>query len=266
MSVKAMAWAWAQENLSEGEKLLLMAVADHADDEGVCWPGQVGLANKCGISDRTVRTRLKKLETLGLLAREPRYNAEGKRTSDRITLRFTTGKLCHRKTLPPERAASREPSGTTVPSTRVSTTSEGNSSSTGSVPTANPTQPSTSTTPPLKVDGLRLTAGEWEMAQAILHEFNQQVGTRFSLVGSRGRPTEHLKRIVGRLRENPEVPLSRHLEVIRHTCENPWWGQTTPTSVGVIYGQRAFLRCLAMEPPAKNFADERAPSPEGSPW
>lgn len=264
MSVKAMAWAWTQEGLSEGEKLLLMAVADHADDEGTCWPGQVGLAIKCGISDRTVRTRLKKLETLGLIAREPRYNAEGKRTSDRITLRFTTGKSFHRKTLPPERAVSREPSGTTVPSTGVSTTSQENSTSTGSEPPT-PTQPSTSTTPPLKVDGLRLTDEEWQMAQAILSEFNAHAGTKFSLVGTRGRPTDHLKRIVGRVRENPEVPLSRHLEVVRHTCQNPWWGQGAPTSVGVIYGQRAFLRCLAMEEPAKNFADERRPR-EDSPW
>ena len=268
MSVKAMAWAWTQEALSEGEKLLLMAVADHADDEGVCWPGQVGLAKKCGVTDRTVRTRLKKLETLGLIAREPRYNAEGKRTSDRITLNFTTGKSFRRKIFPPETTASGEPSEGTVPSTGVSTSTQENSSSTGKEPPT-PTKPSTSTTsgkpPPVQVDRLRLTNGEWQMAQAIIAEFNAQVGTRFSLLGSRGRPTEHLKRIVGRIRENPEVPLERHLEVIRHTCANPWWGAKAPTSIGVIYGPQAFLRCLAMEKPERNFADERAPS-EGVGW
>lgn len=104
------------------------------------------------------------------------------------------------------------------------------------------------------------------MAQAILAEFNAKAGTQFSLLGSRGRPTEHLKRIVSRVRENPEVSLERHLEVVRFTCENPWWGAVKPTSVGVIYGQRAFLRCLAMEGPRKNFADERAPSMEEAPW
>ena len=262
MSVKAMAWAWEQEGLAEGEKLLLMAIADHADDKGTCWPGQVGLANKCGITDRTVRTRLKKLEALGLLAREPRYNAEGKRTSDRLTLRITTGKSFHRKTLPPEAVASREPS---VPCTTTGVVSKaiGGSTATGTgtaTEVAEPPDAAPNRTPPLKVDGLKLSTEEWQMAQVILTEFNENAGTRFSLVGGRGRPTEHLKRIVGRVRENPEVPVEKHLEVIRHTFQNPWWGKSKPTGVGVVYGPQAFLRCLAMEQPAnRNFADERAP-------
>lgn len=104
------------------------------------------------------------------------------------------------------------------------------------------------------------------MAQAIVAEFNKNADTKFSLVGGRGRPTEHLKRIVGRVRENPEVSLETHLEVIRHTFRYPWWGSKKPTGVGVVYGPQAFLRCLAMEvPKTRNFADERAPG-EGLGW
>ncbi|MEL7820991.1 helix-turn-helix domain-containing protein, partial [Pseudomonas aeruginosa] len=37
MSIKAMNWAWEQP-LSPVPKLVLMALADNADDHGYCWP------------------------------------------------------------------------------------------------------------------------------------------------------------------------------------------------------------------------------------
>ncbi len=270
MSVKALSWAWEQE-LAEGEKLLLMAIADHADDEGVCWPGQAGLARKIGRTDRTVRTRLVKLEALGLIARKPRYNAEGHRTSDMITLLMPTGKLCHRKTLPPEEAASGEPSGvlpTPLGSTTVGdspTVKSGNTSGEGDRPNqeADEDRP-----PPVTVDRHRLTAEEWRMARTIMAEWNMLAGTEFHLTGTRGKATEHLKRIVGRIRENPEVTLDRHIEVVRYNCAHPWW-QGKPTTIGVIYGPQAFPRCLAMGQDGrtdKRFADERRTAPEHSPW
>jgi len=257
MSVRAMAWAWEQE-LPEGEKLLLMAIADHADDEGVCWPGQEGLARKIGRTDRTVRTRLKHLEALKLIAREPRYNGEGHRTSDRIILLMTTGKLCRRKTLPPEEAASGEPS--SISTTTVDSTSSGDTTATIST--------SSAATPKVQVDRLRLTDEEWHAANRIIQCFNEEAGTAFSLLGTRGRPTDHLKRIVSRLRDYPEVTVERHLEVIRHTCANPWWGEGRPTTVGVIYGPQAFPRCLSMDSggQGRRFADERRTAPENAPW
>lgn len=105
------------------------------------------------------------------------------------------------------------------------------------------------------------------MAEAILAEFNSEAGTAFRLVGSRGRPTDHLKRIVSRIRDYPEVTLDQHLEVVRYNCRNPWWGGR-PTSVGVIYGPGSFPRCLAMDegPTNKRFADERRTAQEDAPW
>lgn len=48
-------------------KLVLLAVADHANDDGWAYPGQASLAVKCSLSERQVRGSLKQLEELGLL-------------------------------------------------------------------------------------------------------------------------------------------------------------------------------------------------------
>ncbi|QBQ56200.1 helix-turn-helix domain-containing protein [Nitrosococcus wardiae] len=73
MSVKAISWAWEQP-LKPGEKLVLLAIADHADGEGTCWPGYEGVAEKCGMSRRAVIKHIKSLEAEGYIAIKRRRN------------------------------------------------------------------------------------------------------------------------------------------------------------------------------------------------
>jgi hypothetical protein len=84
VSVKAMAWAWEQP-VGGSEKLVLLRLADHANDDGLCWPSQDTMHVKCGVSERTVRESLGKLEGRGLISRTPRWR-EGRRTTDLIRL------------------------------------------------------------------------------------------------------------------------------------------------------------------------------------
>jgi hypothetical protein len=49
-----MNWAWRQ-NLPSTAKLVLLALADAADDEGNCWPSVATIAGKAGVTTRTVR-------------------------------------------------------------------------------------------------------------------------------------------------------------------------------------------------------------------
>ena len=84
MSIAAMAWAWRQD-LPPTPKLVLLALADHADDQGVCWPGQRGIAAKVGRSRRTVQRTIMALEGLGLLAVEGQYR-DGARAASRYKL------------------------------------------------------------------------------------------------------------------------------------------------------------------------------------
>lgn len=68
MSVRIMTAAWAV-NLPAGEKLVLLALADCANDEGACWPGIKSLCNKTGKSERSLQGAIKALCEEGHLSR-----------------------------------------------------------------------------------------------------------------------------------------------------------------------------------------------------
>ena len=87
MSVTAMAWAWKQD-VSPTDKLVLLALADHSDDDGQCWPGTAGISKKCHISQRTVFNSLARLESFNMVQRQHRKNGQGGLTSNlyRLTL------------------------------------------------------------------------------------------------------------------------------------------------------------------------------------
>lgn len=90
VSIVAMNWAWRQ-SLAPTTKLVLMALADAADDHGICWPSVATLATKCSISTRTVRRTLQTLIILELLVAEPRYRPDGSCSSNRYRLQLRGG-------------------------------------------------------------------------------------------------------------------------------------------------------------------------------
>mgnify|MGYP003675422066 FL=1 len=85
MSVRAMAWAWRQQ-LSGPEKLVLMAIADHADDDGICWPGNAHIGRKCSLSQRSVQRHIKNLIDNGYMVAYRRFRPTGGQTSNRYAL------------------------------------------------------------------------------------------------------------------------------------------------------------------------------------
>lgn len=87
MSIAAMNWAWSVPDLNPTERLTLLALADYAGPEGECWPFQETLADKVGVSKRTVVTTLQRLEERGLFTRAHQAAANGRgRTADRYFL------------------------------------------------------------------------------------------------------------------------------------------------------------------------------------
>jgi len=70
--------------LSVPEKLVLIALADAANDQGRCWPSMQTLARQMGISERQVRNLIRGLETGGLIESK----RQGGRKSLLYTLRF----------------------------------------------------------------------------------------------------------------------------------------------------------------------------------
>lgn len=61
-----MSAAWAAE-LSLPEKMVLLALADAANDEGLCWPSVATIYKKCSMAERTVRKTFARLVELGHL-------------------------------------------------------------------------------------------------------------------------------------------------------------------------------------------------------
>lgn len=86
MSYSAMAWAREIKTGSATIKSVLLAVANYADEEGVCWPSQEQLAEDTELSRHSIMRALDQLEEMGLLSRERRHRGDGSRSSDLIML------------------------------------------------------------------------------------------------------------------------------------------------------------------------------------
>lgn len=68
MSVRAMTRVW-ELDLPDSDKIVLLALADCANDEGHCWPSVASLVRKCSKSERTIQAAIKRLVDEGLLIR-----------------------------------------------------------------------------------------------------------------------------------------------------------------------------------------------------
>lgn len=86
MSVQALSCALTTRGVSASEKLLLLVLANYADDSMACWPSHKRLAEDTCLSQRTILTLLKGLEERGVLTRQERVRKDGSRSSDIITL------------------------------------------------------------------------------------------------------------------------------------------------------------------------------------
>ena len=68
MSVEAMAWVWKNGPNDPTERLVLLAIADHADDHGWCYPSMIGIATKACVTERGARGIVRRLEAGGWIA------------------------------------------------------------------------------------------------------------------------------------------------------------------------------------------------------
>lgn len=66
MSVRAIKWAYSLK-LPATTKFVLVTLAEHADDDGECWPLQTRIAEMTGLTDRAVRYVVHGLKASGLL-------------------------------------------------------------------------------------------------------------------------------------------------------------------------------------------------------
>lgn len=70
MSIKLMTAVWDREDLSSTQKLVLLSLADWANDEGLCWPSIDRLATKTSMAGRSVQRIIRDLESMGFVRRD----------------------------------------------------------------------------------------------------------------------------------------------------------------------------------------------------
>lgn len=93
MSWQATAWALKQRTGSPGCKLMLLTLANYADDTGCCWPSQETLSHDTEQSLDSVQRYLKKLEKLGLIRKIIRPQGPGRWASRTYFLNLTVAEM-----------------------------------------------------------------------------------------------------------------------------------------------------------------------------
>ncbi|SQO88131.1 replication protein [Escherichia coli] len=76
MSMNLMAKAMNIKVGNPLRKLVLIKLADNANDNGECWPSYQHVADQCEVSRSTVKSHIRALEDMGLLKREFRRKGE----------------------------------------------------------------------------------------------------------------------------------------------------------------------------------------------
>jgi len=86
MSFEAMAWAAKADCRSSLNKLVLMMLANYADEDHTAYPSYRKLAELCLCNERTVMRGIKSLEALDLIRTSARFSKSGKQTSNNFHL------------------------------------------------------------------------------------------------------------------------------------------------------------------------------------
>lgn len=78
MSIKVMQWVWENSPTTRGDRLVLLAIADCASDDGAnAWPSLSTIAKKAGITVRACQLALRRLESFGYLKVEMQAGPKG---------------------------------------------------------------------------------------------------------------------------------------------------------------------------------------------
>lgn len=77
--------------LSSTSKLILVVLAEHANEEGICWPATKRIAQNASVSPRSAKRLIRQLEQGGFLSVIQRFRDDGSQTSNKYHLRISEG-------------------------------------------------------------------------------------------------------------------------------------------------------------------------------
>ena len=86
MGFHALKWAFNVKAGGPADKAVLLVLAKHANDLGICYPGARTISVLACCSEKTVLRALRRLEQRGLILRRTRYRQDGTRSTDLVML------------------------------------------------------------------------------------------------------------------------------------------------------------------------------------
>lgn len=89
MSVHYTSAAWFIKTEIPAEKLVLLCLADSANDEGTCWPSYATMSRKCQIDRYWLMEIVGRLIAKKIIEKHPRRHPNGHRSSNSYRLLFT---------------------------------------------------------------------------------------------------------------------------------------------------------------------------------
>lgn len=212
-----MSWVFQHSEAEKGARLVLLALADHAHDDGtMAFPAVVTIAKKARLSPRAVQYALRSLERDGMI----KQTGTTARSGTRIY-----SILMGAKVAPLDRE------GRNLRQAGVQPTAP--------EPSVEPLEGVGARAHPLKISGKKVNSTAWGVTERILAEFNKQTSKKLRLLTSAGQPSEAAKRIYLRVITYPDITSDEHADIIRRTLASRWWGEDPP-SIGVVYGPKVF--------------------------
>lgn len=215
-----MTWVLTNSDERLGRRLVLLALADHASDDGTgAWPSVSTIAAKARLSRSQTQRCLRELEDAGAI-RAVGESAYGTTIYDlQMGAAICGGGAANPTAGGPHiaagGAANPTPSGAQMRPEPSVTVREPSSKATAA---------------PMTVARRRVTDYELRLAAGVLALWNEQTGQHLT-------SGEWVAKIVMRIREHPELTAVDHAAVIAAALADPWWkGPPTPS---VVYGNGA---------------------------
>jgi hypothetical protein len=91
MSIKIMSWVLDYSPYEGKARLIHVVLADHANDEGLCWPSQKTIAHRAGCSVEHVRVTIKQMVADGFVSIIRASTREGQTHQYRLTVPKSLG-------------------------------------------------------------------------------------------------------------------------------------------------------------------------------
>lgn len=212
-----MSWVLRNSQARLGPRLVLIALAEFAhDDGGRAFPSVETLMERSLLSRTGVKDALGRLRDDGHIVE---------------TGKTRTGTRIYRIVMEAPAAGGSESDRGRNPTSR--------GSESGPDPSVNRHNGEKDRARAVRIAGKPVDPAAWALTGAVVAVFNEEARKSLGVTTSAGEPSETAKRVYGRVKAFPDLTVEQHRAIIRATLKSKWWGGGD-VSIGVVYGPKVF--------------------------